>query len=342
MTPGLVHDPHLRLRLAGWFADRCSGACLALMVAYAAHLLAGFSGLPAMALAMLLGLLLRVLLPEPRFEPGYAFMAGNVLRFGIVLLGARLSLGDIAAVGWHGAITASAVVLVVFGCGWWAGRHPRIGRELGLIAGGAVAICGASAAAAMAALLPASARREQAVIGAVAGVSLVGAMLMLLYPWLLGRIGLAPDIAGLFIGASIHDVAQTAGAGYALGAATGDAAMITKLMRVAWLAPLALIAGLALRTGGDAASRTRPPLFLLFFLFMLGIAATGLLPESWRQACDTISRTCLLVAIAAMGLRTAPRQLLRQGGPAFLLVALLSLLAILLAAGGASLSVFLS
>lgn len=332
----------LRLLLATWFADRCAGASLAFGVAYLAQLLGNWSSLPAMAMALALGIALREALPEPRFEAGYSFVAGNVLRFGIVLLGARLTLGDVAGLGWGGVLVASSVALGVFSCGLLLGRVKWIGPELGLVAGGAVAICGASAAAAMAALLPASPRREQALMGAVAGVSLIGAILMLIYPPLLTLLGVPPRLAGLIVGASIHDVAQAVGAGYMLGSESGDIATIAKLLRVAWLAPLVLLAGLACR-GAEAERKPgqliQPPLFLLCFIALFGFSAFNLLPQELRQVCDTVSRFCLLAAIAAMGLRTTPASLLRHGGPALLLVLCLSLIAIVLAAGG-SLALF--
>ncbi|MCW0234560.1 MAG: putative sulfate exporter family transporter, partial [Ferrovibrio sp.] len=171
----------LQLRAAEWFVDRCAGVCLAFGSAYLALVLSNWSGLPAMILALALGLLLRMALPEPRLEAGYGFVAGSVLRLGIILLGARLTANDIAVIGWGGFLVPSAVVLTVFSAGLLLGRHPRIGREHGLVAGGAVAICGASAAAAMAAILPPTPRREQATLGAVAGVSLAGALLMLAF-----------------------------------------------------------------------------------------------------------------------------------------------------------------
>ncbi|MCW0232596.1 MAG: YeiH family protein, partial [Ferrovibrio sp.] len=186
------------------------------------------------------------------------------------------------------------------------------------------------------AILPPSPRREQATIGAVAGVSLAGALLMLAFPSILVLLGVSPRLAGLIIGASIHDVAQAVGAGYMLGVESGDVATITKLIRVAWLAPLVLLVGIASRGEGEHRI-IRPPLFLLFFLLLLGLSALGLLPPDLRRPFDNLSRFCLLAAIAAMGLRTSPLALLRYGGPSLLLVAALSLLAIVVAAAGTAL-----
>jgi uncharacterized membrane protein YadS len=111
-------------------------------------------------------------------------------------------------------------------------------REFGILAGGAVAICGASAALAVSSVLPKSETLEQNTILVIIGVATLSSLAMIGYPILAAQLGLADISAGLFFGGSIHDVAQVLGAGYAISEDAGEVATVTKLLRVALLFPI--------------------------------------------------------------------------------------------------------
>ena len=117
----------------------------------------------------------------------------------------------------------------------------------GLLTGGATAICGASAALALAAALPAHPGKERATLFTVIGVSALSTRAMIAYPMIVHALDLGPQAAGVFLGATIHDVAQVVGAGYGMSQETGDTATVVKLMRVAMLLPVIVCAAMITR-----------------------------------------------------------------------------------------------
>ena len=112
----------------------------------------------------------------------------------------------------------------------------------GFLSGGSVAICGASAALAIATAFPHHPQKDRATLFVVISVSTLSTIAMVGYPILVGWLGLDPVQAGVFLGGTIHDVAQVVGAGYSMGQETGDTATVIKLMRVAMLVPVILVA----------------------------------------------------------------------------------------------------
>jgi uncharacterized integral membrane protein (TIGR00698 family) len=128
---------------------------------------------------------------------------------------------------------------------------------------------------------------------------------MILYPAAASLAGLGDHLAGIFIGASIHDVAQVVGAGYAISPEAGDTATVVKLMRVAMLAPVIVAVGLYTHKRGEPGDR--PPILPLFVIAFLALVALNSLlpmPELVRDAGSTVSRWCLVAAIAALGMKT--------------------------------------
>ena len=152
----------------------------------------------------------------------------------------------------------------------------------GLLTGGATAICGASAALALAAALPAHPLKERATLFTVIGVSALSTLAMIVYPMIAHALGLDAAPAGIFLGATIHDVAQVVGAGYSMSRETGDIATLVKLMRVAMLLPVIVFAVMLTRARGRAKPATqRPPLlpwFAVAFAVLVAINSTGWLP----------------------------------------------------------------
>ena len=144
--------------------------------------------------------------------------------------------------------------------------HPRLDRrgapmgfdpKFGLLSGGATAICGASAAMAISAALPHHPLKERATLFTIIGVSTLSTIAMMLYPAIAKLIGLDDLHAGIFIGATIHDVAQVVGAGYAISPEAGDTATVVKLMRVAMLLPVIVATGLVTVRRARARGRGR-------------------------------------------------------------------------------------
>lgn len=311
------------------------GLLVCAVVAVAATFLAEHHGAPVMLLALLLGMALNFLTqPEAgqagRSAEGIDFTAKAVLRMGVALLGLRITAAQVMELGWQPIAMVVAAVLLTIACGIVLARLMGFQAFFGLLTGGAVAICGASAALALSAALPAHPRKEQATLFTVIGVSSLSTLAMVSYPLLAQWLGLAPLQAGAFIGGTIHDVAQVVGAGYSISHEAGDVATLVKLMRVAMLLPvIALAAWLARRhaqgQGAGAAGGARPPLlpwFAVAFAVLVAVHSTGWLPAWLVAAGKGASQWCLVAAMAAIGMKTHLRDVARVGWkPVALMVA---------------------
>jgi len=294
------------------------GAGLCVLIALAASFVAGLHGGPSMLYALLFGTALHYLHAEVRTAPGVRLCAGTVLRLGVGLLGARITLSQIAALGWPTVVITVIGAATTLMAGVAMARRLRLPATLGVLAGGATAICGASAAMAIAAVLPQSAERERETLSVVVLATLLSTVAMLAYPLLATFLHLPPALAGLFIGGSIHDVAQVVVAGYALGNEAGDAASVVKLLRVSLLALVVMGVALAFRQPGSAAlpASSRPPLvpgFVLLFLAMAAWHSLGWLPGPLQTGLGQASQACLAVGVAALGMKTSFRELTRSG-----------------------------
>ncbi len=316
-----------------WVVRHAPGLGLSAIIALAAAFLGSQYGAPVLLMALLLGMAFHFLAADGRFAPGIEVSARTLLRLGVGLLGLRIALSDLAAFGGQKAALVAGLVALTLGAGVLAGR--LCGRPWGfaVLAGGAVAICGASAALAIAAVLPRGAADERDTLFTVLAVTTLSTLAMVLYPLLFLGLGLDEASVGFLIGATIHDVAQVVGAGYAVSETAGDMATITKLFRVALL-PVVLVAlGLALRLVGLAGAG-RVPLLPWFMLLFLALSVTGSLfdpPAALRAAVDSSARGLLVLAIAALGIKTSLRALARVGG-GHLGVVVLATVALLLAA----------
>lgn len=309
------------IRQAGERASRLGpGVLVAGLIAVAAQFLSEHYGSPAMLMALLLGIALNFLSEEGRAAEGIRFTSRTVLRLGVALLGARVSLELLIGLGPRLiALVIGAVILtMLFGImlAWLLGAH----RRLGTLTGGAVGICGASAAMAIAAVLPKSEDAERNLIFTVLGVTVLSTVAMLAYPVIAGLLELDDRQAGVFIGGTIHDVAQVVGAGFSLSDETGETATLVKLIRVAMLAPVVLVLALGVRIGGSLPpSEPRPaimPGFVVAFAVLAALNSFHFIPEAVSSAAAQLSRWALLAAIAAVGMRTSLKRMVEVGGQA--------------------------
>ncbi|MEM6728781.1 MAG: putative sulfate exporter family transporter [Pseudomonadota bacterium] len=299
---------------------------MAAIVAISAQFLADHYATPAMLLALLLGIALGFLGEEGRTVPGIAFSAKSLLRLGVALLGVRISAQMMAGLGLELIALVVFAVIATIGFGLLIG--PLFGHRwrFSLLTAGSVAICGASAAMAISAILPKDERSEERLIFTVMGVTVLSPIAMILYPILVELQDFGTFEAGVFIGASIHDVAQVVGAGYTISEEAGDVATLVKLFRVAMLAPVVLIASLLIRRYVTVeAGGTRPPLlpgFVIGFLILATASSIGVLPAPAIDLLSSASRWLLLTAIAAVGMKSNIKQILSLGGAAIALIVL--------------------
>lgn len=269
------------------------------------------------------------------FRPGVGFAGRVLLRLGIVVLGLRLSLGDIADLGGRGlAVVALTVAATFFGT-QALGRRLGLGRDLSLLVATGFSICGASAIAAME---PNSDAAEEDVAASIGLVTLFGTLAMFSLPAIAGWLALGDSAAGSWIGASTHDVAQVVAGAQTISADALSAAVVVKLTRVALLAPL--VAGVAVarrrrcRSDTDDSASMPPvlPLFVVGFLAAAALRSTGVLSADVLSAGQHLEKGLLTAAMVGLGagvrigaLRAlGPRPLL-LGALAWLVVAGVSL-----------------
>jgi uncharacterized integral membrane protein (TIGR00698 family) len=291
------------------------GMFASVAIAAASSFLADHYGAPLMLFALLLGMALNFLATQEYCRPGIEFTARTVLRVGVALLGLRITLTQIAALGWQPVALVCVSVVITILLSIAAARALGFNPLFGLLTGGATAICGASAALALAASLPSHPGKERATLFTVIGVSALSTLAMIAYPIVARALNLGPQVAGIFLGATIHDVAQVVGAGYGMSRETGDTATVVKLMRVAMLVPVIVCATVIARSrGDDSASRTALlPWFAVVFIVLVAVNSTGGVPPSLQQAGTELSRWCLVSAIAALGMKTQLKQLITVG-----------------------------
>ena len=301
------------------------GLAISAVVAVAAMFLAEHYGAPVMLFALLLGMALNFLSQETdgqttRSAAGIDFVARQVLRLGVALLGLRITADQVLALGWQPVVMVVLAVALTIGVGIVLARLMGFQMFFGLLTGGAVAICGASAALALSAAMPQHPRKGQATLFTVIGVSTLSTLAMVLYPMVTNALGMDAVAAGYFIGGTIHDVAQVVGAGYSISHEAGDVATLVKLMRVAMLLPvIALAAWLARRhelSQGAGTSGPRPPLlpwFAVAFALLVVVNSTGWLPVALVSAGKSASQWCLIASMAAIGMKTHLKDILTVG-----------------------------
>jgi uncharacterized integral membrane protein (TIGR00698 family) len=291
------------------------------VVAAAAAFLSEHYGAPVLLFALLLGMAMNYLSVDGPCAPGIGFTGREVLRIGVALLGLRITTDQVTALGWFPPLLVVGTVVVTIVVSVIAARLFGFRGLFGLLTGGATAICGASAALALAAALPHHPLKERATLFTVIGVSALSTVAMIAYPMIVRALELDPAQAGIFLGGTIHDVAQVVGAGYSLSHETGDAATLVKLMRVAMLLPVIVVAVMITRLGiggleGEAPSGARPPLlpwFAVAFAVLVVVNSLGWIPQPVIALGNEVSRWCLVAAIAGIGMKTQLRELATVG-----------------------------
>ncbi|MGQ7792205.1 YeiH family protein [Faunimonas sp. B44] len=293
------------------------GFAVALTVAAAASFVSETYGGPVMLLALLLGMALNFLSEAGRCPAGIQFTSKRVLRIGIALLGLRIAASDVVALGLQTVELVVAGVVLTILSGVALARFVGRGARFGTLIGGATAICGASAALAIASVLPRRPESDRETIFVVVAVTTLSTIAMVIYPALFHALGFDRYQIGILVGATIHDVAQVVGAGYAVSDLTGDTGTVVKLFRVALLLPVVFIVSMLFarsRTGGE--TRQLPiPVFAIVFAALVVVNSFGIVPEAIREPLVGLSRWCLIAAVAAIGLSTSLKEIAKVGFP---------------------------
>jgi uncharacterized integral membrane protein (TIGR00698 family) len=272
--------------------------------------------IPPLIVTLVIGMCLQPLSAKDVLKPGLDFSGRTLLRLGVALYGAQLTLGQLVHGGALPVVIAIAAVACTITFGAIVARLFGLTRDFGFLTGCATGVCGAAAAMATSAVLPRHPNSDRDLAFAVMGVNFISTITMVIYPTLHDVLGYSNFEMGVFLGGAIHDVAQVAGAGETLGKDVLAVALITKLLRVACLLPaVTAIAWWVARSGqraGDA--RPAPPVFLFGFLLLALVNSLGLLPTPVRVDLAQVSSFLIITAIAALGIKTSLLALVRIGG----------------------------
>jgi uncharacterized integral membrane protein (TIGR00698 family) len=309
-TPELSAPARGLVRLAPGVAFALAGALLGIALHEVLSLLS------ALVVAVVIGIVAgNAGLIRPAMRPGLAFAGRYLLRAGVVVVGFRLSAGDLGDLGWPGAIAVMVTVAVTFVGMRWLGRKLGVPPGLSLLAATGFSICGASA---IAAAEPMSDADRDEVAYALGLVALCGTLAIFVLPPLGTLLDLSPTLFGKWAGAAVHDVGQVVATASLEGDEALAAAVVVKLTRVVLLAPLlAFVAiGVRRRAGGDPTG-ARPPLlpsFVLLFLVAVAIRSTGVLSDTVLDHLRSLEALLLGAGLVALGCGVDVRRLRRLGG----------------------------
>ena len=317
----LFGELHLAEHQTGPAEERDSympGLALCAVAAATAAWLSEHYGFPIMLLGLLVGLSLNFITRDARTHRGLDFASRSCLRVGIVVLGLQVSFAQIGALGAAPFGALLVVMAATFLAGMAGARIVGQDRYTGILAGGATAICGASAALALYGVIGKDRLSQAQFALTLVGVALASALAMSIYPAIAGELALGDRQAGFLIGASIHDVAQAIGGGYAYSDAAGSYATIVKLARVALLAPVVALVSLLLGSGSHAAGaplwrRLAVPWFIAAVLAAVTLTSLVAVPAQITSAALVASKALLLLAVTATAMRSRMDLLMEMG-----------------------------
>ncbi|PTQ74732.1 YeiH family protein [Celeribacter persicus] len=297
----------------------------------------GVPYLSPMVLAMVAGIVLRNAFGFASvLVPGVSLSVRKILRAGIVLMGFQLTLGQLEGIGLNGVLIVVVVLAATFIFTKAMARVLGVERKLGELIAAGTSVCGASAVIAVNTV---TGGEDEDVAYAIACVTVFGTLSMLIMPVMGGFLAMAPESYGLWVGATVHEMAQVMGAAFTHGDAAGQAGTIAKLSRVLMLAPLILALGaLAQQDEGVSGGRAPMPWFVFGFIAVVVLNSLVDVPPMASQALAHVTAFFLTMALAGMGLETHVARLrqkgvrpLMLGAVAWVFVSVLGLTLVLLA-----------
>jgi uncharacterized integral membrane protein (TIGR00698 family) len=306
--------------------DYAPGVILSALVAVIGYVAAPYVAhvvpIPSMVIALVVGIALNPVAARPAMQSGMAFCVRTVLRWAVALLGLRVGLADIAALGLGTGVLIVIAMMATLVSGFlfarWHGRAPGFGALVGV----GTAVCGASATLACSTVVPDYRGKSADIAFVVVAVNALATIAMLIYPPLCILLGFDAQTTGVMLGGTIHDVAQVVGAGYAVSVPVGNTAVIVKLFRVFLLLPVVLGIGWHFTRLGEkhGAARVPVPVFAIVFLALCALnSAVPLWPALTpvyapvKSVLVEASTWGLLLAIGALGLGTSIKTIVGLG-----------------------------
>jgi len=286
-------------------------------------------------LAIVIGMVVSNLWAVPsRYNHGIKIAVKKILPFGIVCLGARLDFRSVVAVGAAGLVLSVLEIVVALALVVFLSRQFKLPRKLGLLLGVGTAVCGGTAIVATAPVIDAD---EEDVVFSVAAVTLLGLVAMFVLPVIGALVGMGGKAFGIWAGLAIHQTPQVVAAGFAFSPEAGETATIVKLARVSLLAPGVFVIGYLHARGESRATpaarkqinyRHLFPMFVFGFLAVAILRTLGLLPQlnfsgvaffggnhsvNLAALLESISKYCIVISMAGVGLETKFSALKRTG-----------------------------
>lgn len=309
------------------------GFALAALLAVIAHYLSAaikpWVIVEALVAGMLLGILLTVFIgPKKPLKPGLDFTARNLLEVAIILLGFRLNFSEIARLGPAALIGVVLFVPLIVLAATLMGRAWKLDRKLAVLIGVGSGICGSSAIAAIA---PCIGAEEEDSALAVSGLSVLGAIAVIVFSAVAGSVRLSEPQYGVWAGLSLQAVPNAIAAAHARGTLAGDVGTLVKMARVALLAPMALLLTFlfgrrqAAAAGSKHPPRVAVPLYVILFIAAATANSVGIIPKQASGWLAAASGNLMLLAMTALGIGVDLRSLRHKAGPAFSLSVVLFL-----------------
>ncbi len=304
----------------------------ALCLEHLEAVLSGRAWLEGLVLAIVIGTILRTAWKPPhRFQWGIHFASKTLLEAAVVIMGATVSFGTIAAAGTPLLLGIAATVFATIGLSFALGRALRLPPKMALLIACGNSICGNSAIAAVAPVIDAD---GDVVATAIAFTAVLGIAVVLLLPPLAHGLGLGSTASGVLAGLTVYAVPQVFAAASPMGVAAVQTGTVVKLVRVLMLGPVVTLLSL-LKVGRDTAPQTRDadqkapllPGFILAFLALATARSMGFMPESAVEPAHALSNVLTIVSMAGLGLGVDLRHV-TAAGPRVSLAVTLSLLAL--------------
>ncbi|MBU2976702.1 YeiH family protein [Alteromonas sp. C1M14] len=283
---------------------------------------------------------------DPVLDSGVDFAKSRLLKLGVILFGLHFTYGEVLSLGWRGLAIDLCIIVSVLCLSLVVGRVIlKLDYQTSLLVGTGSAICGAAAILATAPVIKA---KSETVVIAVSTVVIFGTASMFLYPMIWPYIDVSATDFGVFIGSTIHEVAQVVAAGTAIGPESAQQAVLEKMLRVILLAPFLVVLALCPNkhtTNHDhgtnnGISLRHMPWFALYFLLVIGANSLMVIPEQIERGLMALDTLCLTMAMVALGLKTHVSVVTQAGYKPLLLGAVLFVF--LIVGGGAINSILLN
>ncbi len=284
------------------------GIMISTLVGLVAYSLGTHYGAPIMLFALLIGMAISFLTESRKCKAGIQFTSTSLLKLGVGFLGVRIVPQDLMQLKIEMLLAIPLLITFTLLLAFISCKIMHKSWHFALLTGGAVGICGASAALAMASIIPQQKFLERNTLFVIIGVTTLSTVAMVAYPILFSILKLNQLQIGFLLGATIHDVAQVVGAGYSVSESVGDTATLVKILRVCML-PVVIFIAIFIIPKQSGQKYARIPWFVVIFLLLALLNSFSLLPALLVEWLNILSRSLLIIAISALGIKSSLAQM---------------------------------